>query len=392
MRTTVIAFCLSLFLCVASRAGTQGRVFLPDLLPQTTIACLVPADNFARNQDFTGSLYQRLASLPDMAAFFESFENSKRLLANDIAQTAQIQPALAMEILDARIGGALLGLNLDRRGEVQAEFVIVLSLASQPSRDTVFSAVMALLNRPEVVAQVLESQGMDPNTPLRSLAQEETLAGYPPMLRIGPSIRIAAIGNLILLYHGQSSESITKIFDAMANPATSLSRLPAFQAAFRGAETEPGMSFTYLNMPRVLSLLDLLNYGSAAKVVEAVGIGSATSLGLAGGYHNEGMRHNLFVYAPGGLRNGLLSALMPMPDGPYGMEAFANILPSTTKSFSSIRFDANVLMAEMPYFLSAIGKSVRPGGVSSLSATETVLGLPLAEIFPTLGADVVVRS
>ena len=392
MRKKILAVFLVLLVGWKAEAGTPGRVFLPDFLPADTIACLVPPDSGMLEQDYAGSLFHRLGNLPEMAAFFRSFEESRRSLSADIVQAANISPQLAEELVNSRIGLALINLSIGRDGNPAAEFLLSFSLSSQPDRATVFSAVMALLNRPDVVRSVLESQGLDPNLPLRTLAQEETIAGYPPILRVGPAIRVGAIGNMVFIYHGQSSDGIKKIFDAASNPATSLSRSGAFQGAYRGAETKPGMSFVYFNVPRTMAVLDLTNFGSIGRIAESLGVGAAQSIGLAGGYRQEGVRHNLFIYSPGGLTSGVLSAIVPMPvDGRVGLEAYSQTIPMAAEAFMSVRVDSRVLMSELPYFIDSVEAITRPGGIAALVQNERILGVPLPEIVYSLGSDIIVR-
>lgn len=386
----VVAF-LSLS-CLMAVSGEFSRVFLPDLLPANTIACLVPPDSGAREREYSGTLFQRLGQLPEMEAFLRGFDESRRAFAADIAQTASIPPQFAADLINAHIGLALINMGVGRDGKPAPEFIVALSLPNQPDRAMVFAAVMAILNRPEVVRTVLESQGLDPNLPLKTLAQEETLSGYPPVLRIGPDIRVAQLGNLILLYRGHGSDGIRKIFDVAANPATSLSANPSFQTVYRGAETKPGMSFTFVNVPRLMSILDAANLGKATYLADAAGLSSVQSLGLAGGYQGDGIRHNLFLHTPGNHRTGLMSTLSPMPaDSPVGMESFSQAMPSTAEAFMAMRVDVSAFMTELPYFLAVLGGSSHPGGMSGLLANEKILGVPVAEAIRSLGNDIVIR-
>lgn len=375
-----------------SRAGESNGIFFPDMLPSSTILCIVPPDNATVEQDYSRSIFARLANLPEMGPFLRSFEESRRAFANDIAQTANVSPQLAQELVQGRIGLALMNVGLGRDGKPTAEFALAVALRNPPDRNTVFTAVMALLNRPEVVRQVLESQGIDPNTPLRSLAQEETVPGGPPMLRIGPNIRVVLIGNMVMLYHGPGSDGIRKIFEAVQNPSTSLSRNASFQTTYRGAEGQAGTSFCYVNVPRVTAILDALNLNVVTRIADALGLGSVQSIGLSGAYHNEGVRQTVFLHTPGGSTTGLMSALVPMPgDSPVGMESFANIIPSPAESFLAMRVDAGTLLREIPYILDSLGAVTRPGGVSSMAANERVLGVTLAELLRPLGSDIVIR-
>lgn len=391
MRTLALASLFSLVVAATAAAGS-ARVFLPDLLPATTMACIVPPENDARERDYSGSIFHRLAQLPEMAAFLRSFEDSRRNFAAEVSRTANVSPQLAGEIVNGRLGLALLNLGIGRDGKPAPEYLVALSLSSQPDRSAVFAAVMALLNRPDVVRQVLESQGIDPNIPIRTLAQEETISGYPPILRIGPAIRVAAVGNMIILYHGQGSDGIKKIFDSLSNPANALSRQTAFQAAYRGSEARPGMSFAYINVPRVMPLLDLLNLGPLSRIAESLGIASGQSIGLAGGYQGDGVKTNAFLYAPGGVQSGLVSALVPMdPNSPYGMEVYSQTIPGSADAFLAMRVNVGALVNELPYFLDAIGGATRPGGIAALMTNERILGVPVMDIVKAVGGDVLIR-
>ncbi len=382
------------FLLVAGlvRGGETGRVFLPDFLPANTILCLVPPDGTSVEQDYSQTIFARIANLPEMGPFLRSFEESRRRFAQDVSQTADVPPQFAYDLVNSHLGFALINIGLGRDGKPLPEFVIAIALSSTPDRDTVFSAVMALLNRPEVVRTVLESQGLDPNLPLRTLAQEETITNGPPILRIGPNIRVAALGNHVILYHGPGSEGITKLFAAYQNPAQSLSRSQSFVAAYRGVEAEPGASLCWFNMPRVISVLDAFNLSAVSRVLEAIGFGSVQSMAMAGQYHQEGVRHTVFLHTPNGATSGLMSSLVPMPaDTPLGMEGYANIIPSTGNAFAALRVDLPTLLREIPYLVDSFGAITRPGGMSGLVANERILGVPLAEILATLGSDVVIR-
>ncbi len=387
-------FLALLFLTAAglTPSGEFNRVFLPDLLPANTILCLVPPDTITLERDYSQSIFARIANLPEMGPFLRSFEESRRQFAQDIATGANVPPQLAYELVNGKVGLALINIGLGRDGKPLPEFALAISLKTQPDRQTVFNAVMALLNRPEVVKTVLESQGMDPNLPLRSLAQEETVAGAPPMLRIGPNIRVASIGNMVLLYHGPGSDGIKKLFDAAQNQAQSLSKNPSFVTAYRGAEAKPGSSLCYFNVPRVVSILDALNLGQVTRVADALGLGSVQSVVVSGTYHQDGVRHSMFLHTPGGATTGLMSALIPMPaDSPMGVESYANVIPSTAEAFLAMRVDIPTLLREIPYILDTLGAVTRPGGMSGLVSGERILGVPLGDIFRTLGADIVIR-
>lgn len=378
--------------CCGVRAADSARIFFPDLLPANTIACLVPPDAASLENEYAASIFRRLSELPEMGPFLQSFEESRSRFAADISRTAKVPPQVARDLVDARLGFAVLNVGFSSGGDPTPEFAVVLSLRHAADRQTVYSAVMELLNRPEVVRTVLESQGLDPNLPLRTLAQEETLAGYPPILRIGPNIRIAAFANLVMLYHGPGSEGIRKIFDAAANPDASLTRNPAFVAAYRGSDARPGGSFIYVNAPRALSLLDVLGLSGVGRAADALGLGSTQSIGMAGIYQGDGVRHTLFLSVPGGGGNGLMSALTPMPaNAQIGVEAYGQQIPSQAEAFMAARVDMRALLREAPYLLDALGAAARPGGVAGMIANSRILGVPLADVVAPLGRDVVIR-
>ncbi len=391
MRNVMLALILAM--CPGMvRAGESGRVFFPDLLPGNTIACIVPPDGDRVEREYSGTVFSRLAALPEMAPFLRSFEESRQTLSEDIVRAANIPQQLADDLVNSRLGVALIDVGLGRDGKPAAEFAIAVTLQSAPDRDTIFSAVMALLNRPDIVRAVLESQGIDPNTPLRTLAQEETVPGGPPILRIGPDIRIASIGNMVLLYHGPGADGIQKIFEAARNPAASLARNASFQASYRGAGAQPGTSLCYVNVPRAMAILDALNMRGVARVADALGFGSVQSMAVSGAYHQDGVRHTMFLHTPGGATTGLMSALVPLPeDAPLGMEGYGQVIPSAAEAFFAMRVDIPVLMRELPYLLDTLGAVTRPGGMAGIVANERILDVPLADIVRTLGGDVVIR-
>ncbi|MCL2000043.1 MAG: hypothetical protein FWG74_01295, partial [Planctomycetes bacterium] len=384
-----------LFMAARSLAWSSDsfRLFLPDILPANTIACLVPPDSGSLEREYAGSLFHRLSELPEMAPFLRSVGESHRELAGDIARMANVPMSLATDLIESRLGLALIGVVVGRGGRPSPEFVVTLTLRSQPDRTALFAAVMALLNRPEVVRSVLDSQGLDPNLPLRTLAQEENLSGgYPPILRIGPDIRVASLGNSVIIYHGQGSDGIRKIFDVASNPGTSLSSNLAFQAVYRGTDASPGSSFSYVNVPRLISILDALNMSSITRITDAIGLSQVQALGLAGTYRQGGVRHNLYLHSPGGQVGGILSAIVPMPaESRVGMEGFAKAIPAGPDSFISIRVDMPTILRELPYFLAATGTFTRPGGMGGLAASEYILGVPLSSIMRAVGGDIVIR-
>ena len=390
MRTTFLA----LILCAAACRIWAGdsRVFLPDVLPANTMFCMVPPDTGIRERDYAGSVIEHIANLPEMGPFIQSFEQSRRELANDIAANANVSPQFAAEIVAGKLGAALINLGVGRDGNMAAEFVVTLTLSSAPDRNTVYSAVMALLNRPEMVKMVLESQGIDPSLPLKTLAQEESLTGYPPILRIGPNIRVASIGNTVLIYHGPNSEGIQKIFDAISTPTSALSHSQAFQVVYAGAEANRGMSFIYMNVQRLTAILDAANMGKTTRILDAFGFGTAQALGIAGGYRGEGMRHSVYLYVPNGDFTGMISALTPMPANTrLGMESYSTITPSSAESFVAFRADLPTLLREIPSFIDGMGLVSQPGGMGGLVMNERLLGVPLTEIVPALGSDIIIR-
>ena len=244
-----------------------------------------------------------------------------------------------------------------------------------------------------MVRKVLQSQGIDPNLPLKSLAQEETLSGYPPILRIGPDIRVAAVGNLVLMYNGQGSEGIIRLFDAVSRPASSLTRNPLFQAARRGSEADSASSFLYINVGRLLSILDALNFPGAIQAIEAVGLAGVQAAGIAGSYHRNGIRHNIFLASPGSRTGGILSALLPAPPEwqGIGMEAYSRTIPVQADSFMAMRIDPPTFFREVSYLADSIGAVNRPGGLASLIANGRILGVPLAQVVAPLGNEIILH-
>ncbi len=391
---TATLFLAFLLFAVALRApaGESARVFFPDLLPENTIFCTVPPDSANLEHDYSRTLFARLSALPEMGAFIASFEESRRSFAAEISSAAGVAPGLAMELVEGRIGVALLNVTLGADGALSPEFAVAISLKSQPDRTAVFGAVMALLNRPEVIRTVLESQGMDPNIPLRTLAQEETVTGMPPILRIGPNIRVALVGNMVLLYNGRGSDGIRKIFNAYANPAANLTNSSAFQAAYRGAEAAAGSSFCFINAQRAIALVDAANLRSVSLVAEALGLGTVQAIGVSGAYHREGVRHSMYLHTPGGNFSGLMSALVPMPDNsPVGVEGYGQVIPSPAEAFLASRVDMAGLVRELPYLLDVLGAVTRPGGVTGMVANERILGVTPAEILQAAGSDFIIR-
>ncbi len=391
--TRHVLLAVLLALCAGSaRAGETGRVFFPDLLPANTIFCMAPPDDSSVEREYSRTIFARIASLPEMGPFLRAFEESRRTFADDIAATANVPPQLAQDLVGGHVGFALINIGLGRDGKPAPEFALALSLRSAPDRNTVFNAVMALLNRPEVVRTVLESQGIDPATPLRSLAQEETVPGGPPILRVGPNIRIASIGNLVMIYNGPGADGIRKVFEALENPASSLARSPSFQASYRGVEAQAGASLCYINVPRAISVLDAMNLGKASGALDALGFGSVQSIMVSGAYHQDGVRHTMFLHTPGGAATGLMSALVPMPgDSPVGMEGYGQVIPSPAEAFLAMRVDIPTLLREIPYIVDALGAVTRPGGMAGVVAGERILGVPLADVMNTLGGDLVIR-
>lgn len=388
----VVVVTLAAFCHPRSAAGEPSRIFLPDFLPANTILCVVPPDDAVVDKDYSRTLFARLANLPEMGPFLRSFEESRRTIAKDLSETANVPSQLAQDLVSGRLGVALMNVGLGRDGKPTAEFALGIALRSVPDRKAVYNAVMSLLNKPEVVRQVLQSQGIDPNTPLRSLAQEETVPGGPPILRIGPNFRVMSIGNMVMIYHGPGSDGIRKVFEAVQNPTAALSRNANFQASYRGAEGKPGSNFFYVNVPRVMAILDALNLNTVSRVADALGLGSVQSIGVSGTFHDEGVRQTMFLHTPGGSTTGLMSALIPMPaDSLVGMESFANIIPSPARSFLAMRVDVTTLLKEIPYIIDSFDAVTRPGGVSGMVANERILNVPVTEILQALGSDIVVR-
>lgn len=374
--------------CLVSAAGA-GEATLPAILPPDTIACIVPAEDQALEYAFSNSLFRRLGELPEMAGFINSLEESRHAIARDLAANAAISQELAWEIINARLGGALINIGVDRQGKPRPEFMVVMQLRAAPDRQQIFSAVRALLNRREVVKAALESQGIDPNLPIKTLAQEETIPGYPSMLRIGPNLRVTVIGRMIVLYNGPGADGIKTIFDATQNPAASLAGTQLFQAVWQGSGAQPGMAFTYINLPRLMTILDAAGMSSVTRVADALGLSTAQALGLAGGYQKDGMRHNLYLHMPNP-GSGLLSTLMPMPAGSQsGMEIYSHFVPAQSEAFMALRLNFPAFLEEMPYFAEAVGGVTRPGGMSGYLANETILGVPVREFANVLGDDLV---
>ncbi len=157
MRSALLAF-LAFLSCLAAGAGDANRVFFPDLLPANAIACVVPPDPGTQEADYSGSVFHRLSPLAEMGPFLQAFEESRRQFAADIAQTAKVPSQVALELVESRLGAALLNLTIGHDNRPIPEFALALTLRHAADRTTIYSAVMELLNRPEVVRTVLESQ------------------------------------------------------------------------------------------------------------------------------------------------------------------------------------------------------------------------------------------
>ncbi|MDR1534512.1 MAG: hypothetical protein LBU64_05360 [Planctomycetota bacterium] len=384
----IALFCLLQF---KTPGGETSGSFFPDLLPANTIACLTPPDRASLEQAYSGSLFSHLLKLPEMGAFLRDLEESRRLLANDLAQSAGVSPQFAAELLEAKLGFALINAGIGRDGGLAMEYAVVLALRAPPDRATVFAAVMALLNRREIIGAILKNRGLDPNLPLKTLAQEEIVSGYPPILRVGPDLRVAALGNLILVHGGRGSEGITRLFDAASRPDSSLARNPLFQAAWRGSEAGPGTSFVYVNHPRLMAILDALNLGGVTGFLDALGFSRVQAIGISGAYHREGVRHNLYLHSPGGGADGLLSGLLPIPREwrGVGMEVYGQSIPDRADSFAALRMDPQVFLSEASRLVKSLASPPPPGGMAKLALSESILGVPLSSLAKSLGNEVI---
>ncbi|MDR0362056.1 MAG: hypothetical protein LBJ46_05145 [Planctomycetota bacterium] len=373
------------------RFARAGEATLADILPASTILCLVPPDDQAVEHAYQNSIMRSLATMPEMGAFFQGMERSRQEFAMDFATGAGVGPDLASAILNGRFGGALINVSLDREGNPVPEYVVCISLPFTPDRNLVFKAIGNLLNRRDVVRMALESQGMDPDTPIRSIAQEEDIPGYPPMLRVGPRIRIAVVGRMIIFYNGHGTDGVRAILDALQNPQDSLAMQPLYQACRQGADATPGGAFTFVNIPRLLPLLDVANLGGVGRMLDSLGLSTAQGIGVSGNYVGEGIRHNLYIHWPG-QRSGILSTIAAMPpDSPIGMEAFGQATPAEAESFTALRLDVPGFLNEAPYFAEAVGAVSRPGGLASFITDEKILGVPVGEIARVLGNDLILR-
>ncbi|MDR3210878.1 MAG: hypothetical protein LBU79_03040 [Planctomycetota bacterium] len=378
---------LAIILCFALPLPAAEPT-LADLVPATTIACLIPPDDNALEQAFTNSIFRFLGELPEMAPFLGSLAESRQHLAATLMNEAGLTEKLARELVNARFGAALLNLSFGPGGEITPEIVMVAQLPSAPDRNSIFNAVRLLLNRPAVVQKVLKNQGLDPNLPLVSLAQEENYPGFPPLLRIGPNLRIAVLGRLVVVYHGPGSGAMRTIFDTLQNPAQSLTHNLAYQETLRGSGATPGMAFTFVNLPRLIPLLDAGGLTRLTRVLDTIGLAGAQSLGLASGYQKTGITHNLYLYSPGRL-SGVFAALRPA-NPQAGMELYSKIVPAPAAAFLALRLDLSALLAEGSYLAEGI-RSLGGGDLRRYLEEETLLGVPLLDLASVLGEDVVLR-
>lgn len=119
-----IAFLFAAVVLAGARrasAGEQGgRIFFPDYLPSNTILCVVPPDNTSVEQDYSRTIFARLANLPEMGPFLTAFEESRRSFAKDIAETAKIPPQLVQGLVGGRLALAVMnvGMGRDRKSVV----------------------------------------------------------------------------------------------------------------------------------------------------------------------------------------------------------------------------------------------------------------------------------
>lgn len=391
----IIYFVLAIFLAISGvlSAGQSqppqrtAEFSLADLLPANTLVYLNPPNRQALQADYDRTVLKAILSHPEFASFFQSVEMARRNLVQQVIREVNVRPEFVESLMEGHLSGALIGVGMGRDGRPVPTYVVAIRMAEQPDRQMVFSSIQAILNRPDIIQFALKSSGVDPNIPLKSLVQEESLPGCPPTLRVGGELRIAVLGNLVLIYGGPTSEGLREILTTPPGSGQVLSRSPLYQSAYRGSETKPGMGFLYINSSQLITLAGLMNMPSMGGVIDSLGITGVQAIGYSSGYHMEGMRNNLYFHSPGN-RQGLLASILDNP----GVEQTARTIPAQAGAFMAARLDMQSFFHEIPYLMDALSQP-RPGGSSglrSLLAEETLPGATIADLITSLGDEIVI--
>jgi hypothetical protein len=385
-----------LFLFLASALLTAGlfgarsfaeedQLEIESVLPPETLLFFQLPDGKAQAPAYEKSVLRQVAGHPEVAAFLTGYQDAKSKFIQQVAEVAKLEPAFIASLLSGQLSGAILDVSEDQNGQVDFTSLMAVRLAQEPDQKQLFDAVKALVNKPRDMSN-------DP-IPLKNVAWEEKYAGDHTVLMIAGEkpLRFVLMGRFLLFYRGPSSDGLKAILDRRKDAlgAKSLARDPLFKSVYAGAEASGQMGFIYINSSRLYGLLEALRLPRQLRLLDALGLNGVQALGMAGGFQEEGIRHTMYLHAPGE-RRGILCTLSMLTKA----ELAAQQLPADAPGILAARADLPSLYREIPRLFDAVEEALgikTPLGLANLAGKQDILGVPAPELLETLGDAIIIQ-
>jgi len=373
----------------APRAGEPEASLLAHWLPPGALALREAAHPGAEAELFGATLFGRLAETAAFQPFLADLARSRREIALRVAAEADLPADLAAAFMDAPVSLALLDLAPGPEGGLEPVVVLRVSLPRAVDPGLVFAAIGRQINTPANLARAAALLGR-PVPVLTYLETWPTAGGPLQVMRVlgEATWHVAVRGPHVLAYRGPPDGALRSVLDrSFADPRAaggSLAASPGFAAAWRGSGAQPGGSFLYANLQRVQPVLAALAGSQGASVWSALGLDAVQDLGLAGVWTGPGLRHTLYLHAPGH-RTGLVAALAPRPVA----EAAVAQLPATGGGALAVHADLATLLDELPLLVDAVRRALSPRGAAPPAQSLSFLGAPARDWAAPLGGDLV---
>lgn len=365
---------------VTLRAGEENDLLAEVLPPETYVYFQLP-DASARRPGYEGSVVSKIAANPEMAAFLKDCDASERRVAEEIAGLANLTPEFVQSLLRGRISGAVIDLRSEQDGTLNFTWVLAARLESAVDEKQLFSAIKAGVNR------ALGRQATGKDFALGKVSWEENWTGGHNVLMIAHAspLRFVLLDRTLLFYQGPDSEMLKQLLANYDNPlkAKSLGRDALYQAAHKGAEAAPGMSFLYANTARIYTALRAINLPRTTRLLDVLGLSGVQALGCSGGFYMDGQRHTLYLYAPRE-RRGLLKTL--------GMssraEDAAGLSAKEAGWLVSARLNLSELYVQIPLLIDSTEELFERNtrlGLAEVAGKQQLFGVPATDILATMG-------
>lgn len=363
-------------------------------LPEETIAVFQAGDPAAKRADLDRTLFRRIVDSPALAPYVAEFDRSRVTLAQRLAAESGLDPAFAVDLVNAPVSLAVLRLEFRPDAAPVPAVALRIHMPRPVPEQAFMEAVERLVNQPAHLQIARERLGRD----VPRLTIRQTLPGACGDVAVLTILdetpwKLAVRGPFILLFRGESDRLLETVLRYACQPAGAeratgtLWSKPGYQAAWRGVGAPPGAAFYYFNIRRIQAGIAAMPGAPWVTIWNELGLDSVQDLGVADGYGGEGMRHVAYLHAPGP-RSGLLAAVKSKP----GAERTVADLPAVGGGAAAGHVDLAGFYEQLPLFLDAVGEvfgiaALGKGGLTEIIRRQQLLGVDIRDVLEALGND-----